>query len=103
MDFRQTVPEGGSASLVSIDIPSRAESDLASGPGVKMAPAFVGNDVGYIRKDKPSGITYASGKSGPQGNVLGAAWSPDGRRVAYHKVVDPPSSETTTGPKMWSR
>jgi Tol biopolymer transport system component len=103
MDFRQAVPEGGSTSLVSIDVASGAMSDLASGPGVKMAPAFVGNDVGYIRKDKPSGIAYASGKSGPQGYVLGAAWSPDGRRVAYHKVVDPPTPETTIGPKIWSR
>ena len=103
MDFRQAVPEGGSTSLVSIDVASGAVSDLASGPGVKMAPAFVGNDVGYIRKDKPSGIAYASGKSGPHGYVLGAAWSPDGRRVAYHKGLDPPTPETTTGPKIWSR
>ena len=52
-----------------------------------MAPAFVGNDIGFIRKDKPAGIEYASGKTGPQGHVLGAAWSPDGSRVAFHKVA----------------
>jgi Tol biopolymer transport system component len=103
MDFRQTVPEGGSTSLVAIDVASSVASELASGPGVKMAPAFVGNDIGYIRKDKPSGIAYASGKSGPRGAVLGAAWSPDGRRVAYHKLGGPPTLETRIGPKMWSR
>jgi Tol biopolymer transport system component len=68
-----------------------------------MAPAFIGSDVGYIRKDKPSGIAYASGKSGPQGEVLSAAWSPDGRRVAYHKRVRPRTADVNTGPKMWSR
>ena len=53
MDFRQRVADGGSTSLVSIDVTSGVASDVASGPGVKMAPAFLGNDVGYIRKDKP--------------------------------------------------
>ena len=103
MEFRQAVPESGSTSLVSIDVASGAVSDRASGPGVKMAPAFVGNDIGYIRKDQPSGIAYASGKSGPRGKVLGAAWSPDGQRVAYHKALNPPTPETTIGPKFWSR
>src|SRR5262249_32620768 len=78
-------------------------SDLPSGPGVKMAPAFVGNDVGYIRKDKPAGIAYASGKSGPQGRVRGAAWSPDGRRVVYHKRLDRSTPDTSIGSKMWTR
>ena len=83
MEYRQAVPETGSTVLVSIDVASGGVSELASGPGVKMAPAFVGNDIGYIRKDQPAGIAYASGKSGPRGSVLGAAWAPDGRRVAY--------------------
>ena len=104
MDFRQGVPEGGSTSLVSIDVASGAASDLASGPGVKMAPAFVGNDVGYIRKDKPSGIAYASGKSGPTGEC---SQRRPGRRTAgashITRAIGPRTPETTTGPKMWSR
>lgn len=103
MNFRQTFPEGGATSLVSIDVISGNASDLTSGPGVKMAPAFVGNDIGYIRKDKPSGIAYASGKSGAQGIVLSAAWSPDGKRVVYHKGIGPPALEAMIGPKYWSR
>jgi hypothetical protein len=103
MDFRQAVPEGGSTSLVSIDVVTGAVSDLATGPGVKLAPTFVGNDVGYVRKDKPSGIAYANGKSGPQGHVLSASWSPDGLRVEYHKGTALPTPETTTGPKIWNR
>jgi Tol biopolymer transport system component len=103
MDFRPRVAESGSTTLVSIDVNSGVASDVASGPGVKMAPAFLGNDVGYIRKDKPTGIAYGSGKSGPQGDILGAAWSPDARRVVYHKRVRPRTPSSNTGPKMWSR
>jgi len=103
MDFRQSVIDSGSTSLVSIDVASGVASDVASGPGVKMAPAFIGSDVGDISKDKPAGIAYASGKSGPQGDVLGAAWSPDGRRVAYYKRVRPRTADVNVGPKMWSR
>jgi Tol biopolymer transport system component len=101
MDFRQREPESGSTSLVTIDIASGAVADAESGPGVKMAPAFVGADIGYIRKDKPAGIAYATGKSGPKGSVLSAAWSPDGTRVAYHRVI--PRSGSQIGPVMWSR
>jgi Tol biopolymer transport system component len=103
MDFRQRVAESGSTSLVSIDVASGAASDVASCPGVKMAPAFVGKDVGYIRKDEPAGIAYASGKSGPPGDVLGAAWSPDGRRVVYDKRVGSRTAANNIGQKMWSR
>jgi len=103
MHSRQAVPEGGSTLLVTIDVASGVVSDLASGPGVKMAPAFVGNDVGYIRKDQPAGIAYASGKSGPHGHVLSAAWSPDGRRVAYHTRSLARRPEATAGQKMFSR
>ena len=45
------------------------------------------------------GHRYASGKSGPQGQVLSAAWSPDGRRVAYHKEIARRHAETAIGPK----
>jgi TolB protein len=102
MDIRQREPEAVSTSLVTIDIASGASTDAASGLGVKMAPAFVGADIGYIRKDKPAGITYSSGKPGPAGNILSAAWSPDGARVAYHKGGGPPAG-SQIGPAMWSR
>src|SRR6186713_1017744 len=45
MDFRQRVAESGSTSLVSIDVTTGVTSDVAGGAGVKMAPAFLRNDV----------------------------------------------------------
>ncbi|MEO8049648.1 MAG: hypothetical protein ABI833_04460 [Acidobacteriota bacterium] len=80
---------GNDTRLVSIDVTTGVSTDLAAGPGVKMNPSpLPANDVGYIRKDKAgngAGIYYTSGKSGPRGDIRTAAWSPDGKRVVFHK------------------
>ena len=72
--------------LVSIDIATAARSDVPAGPGVKFNPSFVpGGEIGYIRKDVEAGVFYTSGQQGPRGDVRSAAWSPDGKRVAFHR------------------
>lgn len=78
--------------LVSIDIATSAMTEVAAGPGVKFNPSFLpANDVGYIRKDTAdAGIYYTSGTRGPHGDVWAASWSPDGRRVVYHKRLQAP-------------
>jgi Tol biopolymer transport system component len=93
---RRAAPEpGNDTRLVSIDITSGAAADLPSGPGVKMNPSpLAGGAIGYIRKDtgEPgAGIYYTNGGRGPKGDIRAAAWSPDGRRVVFHKrMVAPP-------------
>jgi Tol biopolymer transport system component len=99
---RQSPDPGNDTRLVSIDIATGAMSDVAAGPGVKMNPSFLpANDIGYIRKDTTDpGIYYTSGKRGPKGDVRAASWSPDGRRVVYHKRLTAPP---TTWLKTFSR
>jgi TolB protein len=102
---RRAAPEpGNDTRLVSIDISSGASSDVAAGAGVKMNPSVLpGNDVGYIRKDTAgdgAGIYYTSGKKGPSGDVRTASWSPDGRRVVFHKRLSAPPP---TWKKTYSR
>jgi Tol biopolymer transport system component len=42
--------------------------------------------VGYIRKDAADpGIFYSNGRRGPKGQIRTASWSPDGRRVVFHR------------------
>jgi Tol biopolymer transport system component len=103
MDSRQQESEidAGATRVVTIDVATAKVTDVSAGPGVKMAPAFVaGADIAFIRKDKPAGIQYVSGKTGPKGQLLGAAWSPDGSRVAFHKVL---KATPPYGKPMWSR
>src|SRR5439155_12576610 len=90
---RRAAPEpGNDTRLVSIDVTTGTSSDLPAGSGVKMNPSPLGdNETGYIRKDGAgAGIYYTSGKSGPRGDVRTASWSPDGRRVVFHKRLPAP-------------
>jgi Tol biopolymer transport system component len=88
--------------LVSIDLATGAAVDVAAGPGMKYNPSFLpGTEIGYIRKDGPGpGIYYTGGRSGPKGDVRAAAWSPDGKRVAFHRRLTAPP---TTWVKAFSR
>jgi TolB protein len=83
---------GNDTKLVSIDIDTGASSDLPAGRGVKINPSpLPGNDAGYVRKDKADpggGIYYLSGKRGPRGDIRTAAWSPDGKRVVFHRRLN---------------
>ena len=94
---------GNDTKLVSIDITNAVSTDLPAGPGVKINPSpLPENDVGYVRKDKADpggGIYYLSGKRGPRGDIRTASWSPDGKRVVFHKrltVMLPALTKTFT-------
>jgi Tol biopolymer transport system component len=90
-DTRQTVD----SRLISLDIATGAIANLPAGPGMKFNPSFLpAGDAGYVRKDVPAGIYYTSGKAGPKGDIRAAAWSPDGRRVAFHR-------RQTAAPTNW--
>lgn len=88
MDLRRAAPDpGGQSRLVSIDVTTGALTGIQAGPGVKINPApLSGNNVGYIRKDSDdAGIYYTNGSRGPRGAIRAAAWSPDGKRVVFHR------------------
>ena len=87
--------------LVSIDLATGASTNVSAEAGLKFNPSFLpANEVGYIRKDVPAGIYYTSGRMGPAGDVRTAAWSPDGKRVAFHRRMTAPP---VTWKKAFSR
>ena len=85
-------PESGNDTrLVTVDTTTGVSSEVSAGPGVKINPSpLSGDDIGYVRKDKGEpggGIYYTSGKQGPRGDIRTASWSPDGKRVVFHKRI----------------
>lgn len=94
---------GNDTRLVLIEVATGKTTDVAAGPGVKFDPSFVGNTIGYIRKDNEgagSGVYYVDGRSGPKGDIRAASWSPDGSRVVFHRRMTAPP---TTWHKTFSR
>ena len=86
---RRVSPEpNNDTRLVSIEVATAKMTDVAATPGVNFAPSFVGGTIGYIKRDKAgpgAGIYYVNGKTGPKGDVRGAAWSPDSSRVVFYR------------------
>ena len=88
LDNRRAAPEHPEDSrIVSIDVATGASSNLSVGNGVNFNPSLLAGDVvGYIRKDGTDrGIRYSDGRRGPAGEIRAASWSPDGRRVVFHR------------------
>ena len=96
-------PVRGNTTLVSIDVATRDQTTIAAPPGIKFYPAVLNDgEIAYVRKDGDDrGITYRSdGKKGPLGLVRSPSWSPDGKRVVYHRLL---SQNVPAWQKAWSR
>jgi TolB protein len=88
LDNRLLRPEhADDTRIVSIEIAGGAISDFPALHGVNFNPsALAGDIVGYVRRDGPDrGIEYSDGRHGPRGDIRAASWSPDGKRVVFHK------------------
>jgi TolB protein len=91
LDNRRSAPEHPEDTrIVAVNIESGAMSPLPVGHGVNFNPSpLAGNLIGYIRKDGPDrGIHYSDGRRGPAGDIRSASWSPDGKRVVFHKTLN---------------
>jgi TolB protein len=95
-------PSQGETELVSIDTASGESTKVAAGAGIKMFPVVLSSgEIAYVRKDAGApGVVYLSGTPGPGGAVRSPSWSPDGTRVAYHKIL---SNQPSDWQKTWSR
>ena len=72
--------------IVSVDIATGTRIEHVSGPGLKVAPQFVGqNRIAYLAKSGPTAtLAFSDGETGSAGDIGSPVWSRDGSRVVYH-------------------
>jgi TolB protein len=77
----------GASQIVSIDVETGASQTHTTGPGVKVSPRYTeGQEIAYvvIFGDK-QGLRFTSDRNGALGAMRYPSWSPDGKRMVYHK------------------
>jgi TolB protein len=95
-------PADGDSQLVFIDVKTGQMQKAQADAGIKIAPNILPDGaIAFVRRNSGrQGIFYTNGNSGPAGDVRHAAWSADGKRVAFTKRT----VTTRTGwRKSWSR
>jgi Tol biopolymer transport system component len=76
--------------LISVDLRSGAREILKDGPGEKRSPQWVTAErVGYVSGGPGGGIEWTSGPAGARGEFGNPSWSAAGRRMVFHRQVDP--------------
>jgi Tol biopolymer transport system component len=92
-----------SSQIARIELATLERTALTKGPGRKLTPQWLRDGrIAYVRSDteeKPGqgyrsedywseGIRFADGTNGPAGIFNGVQWSPNGRRIVFHRAVD---------------
>jgi Tol biopolymer transport system component len=80
----------GTTQIAIVDLATSDHRVLTTGPGEKWSPQFVAADrVGYVSGGPEGGLEFTGGRPGARGEVRAPAWSPERRRMVFHREVDP--------------
>ena len=79
----------GTTQIATIDLATNEKRVLTNGPGEKWSPQFVaGERIGYASGGPEGGLEFVGGAAGVRGDVGVPNWSPDRRRMVFHRDVD---------------
>jgi TolB protein len=98
-------PSGGvvASQIGRIDVATGARAALTSGPGRKLAPQWLADGrIAYLvseTEEQPGqhyrasdywseGVRFTDGTAGPRGLFASVHWSPDGRRIVFHRSIE---------------
>jgi Tol biopolymer transport system component len=90
--FNIVVPDRrrGTTQIATIDIASGERSVVTSGAGEKWSPRWLPEDrIAYVSGGPNGGIEFTQGPAGARGAFGTPNWSADGRRMVFHRDVDP--------------
>lgn len=82
--------ERGTTQIVTLAVATGERGTPTAGPGEKWSPRWVAADrIGYVGGGPEGGLDFTAGEPGARGPFGSPSWSPDGRRVVFHRDVDP--------------
>jgi TolB protein len=85
----------GRAVIRAMDLQTGTIATLSQGALRDVSPQFVGTDeVAYLSLERVEGrgitrVATTRGKIGAPRDMTGPSWSPDGKRVVYHRIENP--------------
>jgi Tol biopolymer transport system component len=84
--------------IVVVDVASGMEKPLTQGSGEKWSPRWLPDGrIGYFSGGPDGGLEFTRGDAGLRGEFNSPDWSPDGRKMIYHRDIGqnwPPVVET---------
>lgn len=79
----------GTTQIATIDLATNQQRVLTTGRGEKWSPRFVAGDrIGYASGGPEGGLEFTEGTPGVRGEVRAPSWSPDRRRMVFHRDVE---------------
>jgi TolB protein len=80
----------GTTQVATIDVATGERGVLTSGTGEKWSPRWLAGDrIAFVSGGPDGGIEFTKGPAGARGTFGNPVWSKDGRRLVFHREVDP--------------
>jgi TolB protein len=76
----------GTTQIATIDVTTGERRVLTTGAGEKWSPRWLpDHHVAYVSGGESGGLEFVSASPGPRGEFGSPSWSPDGRKMVFHR------------------